>query len=102
MSLFSFLGFDFALAKDLKISEVSRFSVDCLMDEAVVPLPAELGLDESSFFHVAGGWDVLSVAAASVGCLVSSLPGVIFAIGASDMGGLLPVLLLTLGFCMTP
>lgn len=102
VSFFSSFGFGLAFAKDLKISDVSRFNVGCLVDDVEVMLPAELGLEESSLFNVGGRFDVLDVVAVVVFCRVSSLTGLNFGAGASDMGGLLPVRRLTLEFCMTP
>jgi hypothetical protein len=102
VSFFSFFGFGLAFAKDLKISDVSRFNVGCLVDDVEAILPAELGLEESSFFNVGGGFDVLDAVVVVVFCRVSSLTGMNFEAGASDMGGLFPVRRLTLEFCMTP
>src|SRR6202034_1584535 len=90
-SFFSSFGFGLAFAKDLKISDVSRFNVGCLVDDDEVMLPAELGLEESSLFNVGGRFDVLDVVEVVVFCRVSSLIGLNFWAGASDMGGLFPV-----------
>jgi hypothetical protein len=103
-SFFSSFGFGLAFAKDLKISDVSRFNIGYLVDEVEVMLPAELGLEEESFFNVEAGFDVLDVVEAVVFYRVSSLTDLNFGAGAgaSDMRGLFPVRRLTLELCMTP
>ena len=83
------------------MSDVSRFKPGCLADDAVVVLPAELGLEESSF-NVGGRFVDLDEVEVTVGRVGSSLSGLNFEAETSDTGGLFPARLLTPEFWMTP